>query len=332
MQEKLVSIIMPVYNAEAHLKEAVESILNQDYRNIEFIIIDDGSTDNSSNIIDEYAKRDARIVVIRRENRGIAASLNEGVDRASGDYVARMDSDDIALKHRISTEVKFLEKNGEIDFCGSNVYINSFDNIRKYPLSGEDISKFLYFGNAFAHPTIMWKRGVVSSQGQLYDGTFAAEDYELWTRLIGIGKKGANIEEPLLIYRVDGNNISVRKMNDMLWANHHIRERYCKMTRIEYNLTAPFELMLAEKPEYENQKAFFLKCLNMAGDNTLIIPHIENSVFENCIAISSKFSIAWSDYYDSFCNAFGPQFDWNLAKKNIRWRYIKRKIKKLLSK
>ena len=98
---ELISVILPVYNGEKYLKESIESILNQTYTNFEFIIIDDGSKDSSLEIIKEYEKEDERIIVISRENKGLVASLNEGIATAKGKYIARMDADDVSLSERL---------------------------------------------------------------------------------------------------------------------------------------------------------------------------------------------------------------------------------------
>jgi len=114
-----VSIVMSVYNAQKYLDEAIESILNQTYSNFEFIIINDGSTDKSLEIIENYAKKDSRIIVINRENKGLIYSLNEGIRKANGKYIARMDADDISLPQRLEKQVEFMEKNKNIGICGT---------------------------------------------------------------------------------------------------------------------------------------------------------------------------------------------------------------------
>ena len=105
----LVSVILPVYNAQKYLEEAIESIINQTYTNFEFIIIDDGSGDNSLNIINKYQKQDSRILVITRENKGLVYTLNEGINQAKGKYIARMDADDISLSNRFEKQIELLE-------------------------------------------------------------------------------------------------------------------------------------------------------------------------------------------------------------------------------
>ena len=120
---------MSVYNGEKYLAEAIKSILNQTYKNFEFIIVNDGSKDNSVEIIKNYMKKDNRIVLIDRENKGLPYSLNEGISIAKGQYIARMDADDISLSNRFEKQIKYMEEN-KIDVCGS--YIKLFgDNTKE---------------------------------------------------------------------------------------------------------------------------------------------------------------------------------------------------------
>lgn len=126
----VISVVMSVYNAEKYLDEALQSILNQ---NFEFIIINDGSTDKSLEIIEKYKYQDTRIVLISRENRGLIASLNEGIELAKGKYIARMDADDISLPNRFEEQLKIMENDKEIVVCGS--WINVFGENRKDKVS-----------------------------------------------------------------------------------------------------------------------------------------------------------------------------------------------------
>lgn len=145
---ELISVILPVYNGEKYLKEAIESILNQTYTNFEFIIIDDGSKDSSLEIIKEYEKEDERIVAVSRENKGLIATLNEGIEKAKGKYIARMDQDDISLPNRFEEQLKIMENDKEIVVCGS--WINVFGENRK-----EKISKYFQYDKEIKANLIM---------------------------------------------------------------------------------------------------------------------------------------------------------------------------------
>lgn len=138
---------MSVYNGEKYLAEAIESILNQTYKNFELIIINDGSKDNSVEIIKNYMKQDNRIVLIDRENKGLPYSLNEGISVAKGEYIARMDADDISLPTRFEKQVDYMQKN-ELDVCGSYIKLfgdNRKEQVIKNPITNEDIRFSLLF-------------------------------------------------------------------------------------------------------------------------------------------------------------------------------------------
>ncbi|WP_170000229.1 glycosyltransferase [Campylobacter sp. RM9328] len=199
-----ISVIMPVYNAEKYLDEAIQSILNQTYKDCEFIIINDGSTDDSLSIIERYKKQDERIVLIDRENRGIVASLNEGIQIAKGKYIARMDADDISLPTRFEEQLKIMENDKNIVVCGSWVNIfgeNRKDKVFKYFEQDKEIKANLIMSCCFAHPSVIMRKSVFVDNNIWYDENFKnAEDYHLWTQLAKVGKF-YNIPRVLLNYR-----------------------------------------------------------------------------------------------------------------------------------
>lgn len=208
MEEILVpkiSVIMPVYNCEMYIRQAVESILNQTFSDFELIIIDDCSTDSTLEIIKSY--KDCRINIVEKEqNTGLTNSIIQGVLLAKGEYIARMDGDDISMPGRFKTQLNFLENNPEIILCGSAVEIIGKNFISRYPTTHEMIKIQLCFNASFYHPTIMTRRKVLTTNN--YDKGFEpAEDYELWTRLVTIGKL-ANLDEVLLHYRIHENQTS----------------------------------------------------------------------------------------------------------------------------
>ena len=204
-----ISVVMSVNNSELYLKDAIESILNQTFDDFEFIIIDDGSTDYSADIIKSY--EDQRIVFLQNDkNMGLARSLNRGVGFSRGKYIARMDADDIAKSERLEKQIFFMEKNPHIDLCGSWIeYFNDTSDAEKRlwktPATHDEIKTYLIFGSPVAHPSIMVKREFFSQLR--YQETYeVAQDYALWTESIDVFQF-ANIQEPLLRYRVHGNQI-----------------------------------------------------------------------------------------------------------------------------
>ncbi|RMD80520.1 MAG: glycosyltransferase, partial [Chloroflexi bacterium] len=202
----LVSVLMPVFNAERYVAEAIESILRQSFQDFEFIIIDDGSTDGSLDILKRYAARDPRIRLVSRENRGLVATLNEGIELARGQWVARMDADDIALPERLALQVRHLEAT-KADFCGGAVAcFGDWRALWRYPLTHEACEVRLLFGVPFAHPTVMGRREVFDRLRYQPEFVFA-EDYDLWQRAWAAGYRLVNVPEIVLRYRVHAAQI-----------------------------------------------------------------------------------------------------------------------------
>ena len=196
---------MPAYNAEKYIAESIESILSQTFTDFEFIIINDASTDSTKEIIESF--QDSRIILINNEqNLGVAKSLNIGIATAKGKYIARMDADDISLPERFQTQFNFMEKNPDIDICGS--WTETFgDNqcIIKVPEKHNDIKDELFFSCSMLHPTVIFKKNL---NLQYFSDFPRAEDYDLWCRKIN-DWNFANIPEVLLLYRIHENQIGM---------------------------------------------------------------------------------------------------------------------------
>lgn len=207
MNNPKITVLMPVYNSEKYLKEAIDSILSQTFKDFEFLIIADFCSDSSIDIIKSY--NDSRINLIQNEQSlGLVNSLNLGLNIAKGEYIARMDSDDISMTCRLEKQVKFLEKNKNIDVCGS--LIKTFGNVNssvfRYPEKHDLIKATLLFKCSVAHPSIMLRKSAFSEL--FFDSEFKhAEDYELWTRA-SEQVKFFNMQEVLLHYRMHNNQAS----------------------------------------------------------------------------------------------------------------------------
>lgn len=211
MKNPLVSIILPVYNAQKTIKEALLSIVNQTYRNIEIIIINDGSYDNSKSIIKSI--NDERICYYDNDgNKGIIYSLNRAINIAKGEYIARMDADDISLPLRVERQVSIMENNPQIAVCGCNIELFGVtDNKKKSTLqmlNSNGLKSLLVKVPCFAHPTVMIRKSVLDENNLCYDQEYLhAEDYKLW---IDMAKAGDfyMIKEKLFKYRISNTQIT----------------------------------------------------------------------------------------------------------------------------
>ena len=167
--EPLISVIMATFNEpKQFIEESISSILNQTYRNLELLIADDSTNEDTVKVIDGFASKDDRVIVIRKKDRmGFVNALNEALHRAKGDFIARMDGDDISLPNRFDIQIKYALTHSEVDVFGGNMdIINEVGDVkseRHYPTTQESIEKMFVFRSPFAHPTLMFKRDVIDS-------------------------------------------------------------------------------------------------------------------------------------------------------------------------
>ena len=207
-----ISIILPVYNAEAYVREAVESILAQTFTDFELIIINDGSTDGSEAILRELAARDTRIVLVERPNGGLVLALNDGLEMARADLIARMDADDVAMPERFAFQHARMVEEPELAVLGSFIRVmNKAGNVirlREYPLTPKAAARHVEKDCPVIHPAVMMRRDAVLEAGGYRKAFLHAEDYELWLRMIDLGYAIANLSQPLLNYRVHDANVS----------------------------------------------------------------------------------------------------------------------------
>ena len=203
----VISVVLPVYNGANYLAESIESILGQTFTDFELILIDDASTDHSLEVAASY--RDRRLIIIRNEeNLGLIGTLNKGLGMARGEFIARMDQDDIAFPERFSRQVNFLRRHHDVGLCGSHVIAFDHEGERywRYPERDDDIRCRLLFSATFAHPSVMYRRTLITQNDICYDERFPhAEDYAFWIQCMPHCKM-ANIGEPLLRYRLHESN------------------------------------------------------------------------------------------------------------------------------
>ena len=208
-----VSFILPVYNAESYVEDAVNSILQQTYSNFELIIINDGSEDGSSVILNTLARMDDRIKLYERANRGLIYTLNEALSYCKGDFIARMDADDICSPLRLEKQLNYFYSHSNVDVLGSWVNVfGSQNTLYKYFEQDLTIKESLVrgVGSGFAHPSVIFKKKIIEDLGvNLYDKKYKhAEDIALWMKL---SKRYvfSNVQEVLLAYRIHENNVSI---------------------------------------------------------------------------------------------------------------------------
>lgn len=210
-----ISVIMGAYNCENTLQASIESILGQTYTDWECIICDDGSTDTTHYLISEYIKKDARIKLLTNtKNTGLAYSLNRGLKVARGEYIARMDSDDISLPTRFEKQIAYLEQHEDIAVLGTTAQY--FDNQGVWGVSKAKkcLTKTdIMCGNAFIHPTVMIRRKALQQVGgyTVSKYTYRMEDYDLWCKLYAHYYRGDVLNEPLLQYRLDKSAYKKRR-------------------------------------------------------------------------------------------------------------------------
>jgi len=210
-----VSVILPVYNAEIYIEEAVNSILAQTFKDFELIIINDGSTDASLDLLTKLAALDPRVRLISRGNKGLIATLNEAIALAKSKYIARMDADDVALSTRLAKQYEFLQANPKVAVLGTCYrYIDVQGKIgakRNTFTSHDDITASFYFCNPIAHPSVMVNYHLLGSDFCYLEQYKTIEDLELWSRL-STKYQLANLSEVLLHYRVLNSSISGKNL------------------------------------------------------------------------------------------------------------------------
>jgi len=213
LNKPLITVLMSVYNSQDTISFAIESILNQTFSDFEFIIINDGSSDNTLSILNNYSKKDKRIRIIDQMNKGLTRSLNIGIRLAKGKYIARQDDDDLSLPQRLEKEVQLLEKYDEIVLVGTNQYEvkNNNESLGRY-YDDESINKIVYIYNPIAHTSAMFRKDKFIEVG-LYNESFTtSQDFEAWMRLAEVGKI-TMIDEPLVKRHITENSITSKKKN-----------------------------------------------------------------------------------------------------------------------
>lgn len=225
-----ISIILPIYNAEQYLDEAIQSILVQSHKQFELICVDDGSTDGSLKIIQKYACADTRVVIISRENKGLIYSLNEAINMCKYRYIARMDADDICEPERLELQIKAMRSKKLAVIGSSYSYIDTTGvktGSRLLPTGHRVISWLMDFGSPFCHPSVMFDKELIGTELR-YDPNYKhCEDYELWFRCRRIGLKLGNLNKLAFNYRVLETSVSRLNNQEQRLTSINLVAKYC---------------------------------------------------------------------------------------------------------
>ena len=206
----MISVVMPVYNGEKFLKEAIESILNQTYKDFEFLIVYYESTDGTLSIIQEFQEQDARVVLINGDKEGISGALNKGIKKSRGKYIARLDADDISLPTRFENQINHMEI-FKLDICGGHSLLIDSDGkingIGMVPRSHDLCGLSMMFMVPFAHSSVMILKSFLIDSSLKYIGKY--EDFDLWARMFSAGAKFGNVDDVVVRYRVLNDSLSI---------------------------------------------------------------------------------------------------------------------------
>ena len=231
-----ISVLMSVYNADKYLTEAMDSILAQTYSDFEMIVVNDKSTDESGDILKAFAQKDPRIVILENaQNIGLTKSLNRGLAIAKGEYVARMDADDISAPDRFEKQVAFLDAHLDYSFVSCiGRYIDENGNperLRPFPETNEEIYAMMPKVDAVMHPGVMFRREDIARIGNYCEDFRVVQDYDLWFRGMAAGYKFYNIQEPLVLFRRD-ESYNTRKSRAYRLVDYQVRKKGYRINKV----------------------------------------------------------------------------------------------------
>ena len=238
-----VSVIIPVYGDAPHLKSTITSVESQEYQNFELILILDRPSADIDSYSRELENHSDRVRVLNSKNPGISDALNLGINESSGQFLARLDSDDLMRADRLKLQVKFLEKHPEVVCIGSQVMkINVLGQPighSTFPTRARQISETLLFRNCIAHPSVMYRKSAIVRAGGYRSEYNGAEDYDLWLRLLNFGQI-VNLNEELTLYRVWENQITSGKKQEIAIVATNVRSSYHNSLKFEENSKPPY--------------------------------------------------------------------------------------------
>lgn len=269
----IISVIMSTYNeSECELKSAIESVLHQSYKNFEFIIvIDNPENQMLIDIIEQYCVMDKRILVLKNEcNMGLVQSLNRAILVAKGEYIARMDADDISIHNRFEKELEFMEKHSLDMVCAlkkdideNGVLLREYKSPQLLP---EDVSRVLPLGTFVVHSSVMFKRELIDKTG-FYRNVKTIEDYDLWLRFLSKGARIGLLNESLILYRIRSNSISSNNRYRQILSTQFLQNEYYAGRINEENLVNRLDAWM-QRNGVDNSKLANLFCNRVATITT----------------------------------------------------------------
>ncbi len=289
----LVSVIMPVYNGEKFIAEAVESILSQTFVNFEFIIINDGSTDNTASILRSYS--DKRIYITQRENKGFAFSLNEAISISRGKYLARMDADDIAYEDRLQLQYDFMETHPEVGILGGQAdvidKVGQITGVMRKPTSWANISKYIEYACPICHPTYFVKRAVYELTNG-YRKMPPVEDYDFLLRAFEKKIVMANLPEKLIKYRLVSSGMSRGNPQRCVECTFLVQKLH--RHRIKKNKEDP--IIYSKLSNYKKQTSKWFRFIYHTRNNLLRLKKRQNGILNYflmiiiiCVSLGSNY-------------------------------------------
>jgi len=282
-----ISVLLPVYNGQAYLKQAIDSILNQSYQNFELVIVNDGSSDGSLELIASYT--DKRIVLINQDNTGLPCALNRAINEAKGQYLARHDADDVSLPTRFEKQLRLMEAQ-DLDFCGCNIVM--MDGSGKLmqeinmPTTPDLITITIGCTVPFAHGSVMMRKSFLDQHSLRYRQGSSTEDYELWCEAYHLGAHFGNVDQVLFHYRDFSTSLSKVNAKKMKAHTHQLRRHFVKtntpavqeaidrLLPVQKQLEKRFEgflLLTAYLLNRQNHSKLFLKVLAGTSINNIVI-------------------------------------------------------------
>lgn len=294
-----VTVLFPVYNGERYLETSINSILGQTFRDFELLILlEFGSNQASRDIVERL--QDSRIRIIENEKKlGLAKSLNAGIKVAQGEYIARMDADDISMPKRFAYQVSFLDKHKDIVMCGTamqGIYEDGSTDKRGYFTDPDSIKFECMLGNPFGHPTVMFRKREFIENDFFYRNTPYSEDFELWKRVVEV-YPCANLPQFLLQYRLHGESASAIYGNILNDVNQELNREYLIKRGIDYDIEQSFWQSNLTEQEIEKREHILVAICNLWDNKRAVRKVLEQRMrlfyMGNHIPVFSRF---WSTF------------------------------------